>query len=122
MLIPAVCPEVYFSLPVETLMLIKFVLCHTSVPTCSWSPVDATGDYRGSVRNAGGERGFTRPKVQCSGRDTYKGKHPQAPIPQTQGQTGHTSLNSADMGHGVTAKCVLHCLCEDITHEIAARL
>jgi len=57
---------------------------HASGPTCSWSPVDATGDYRGSVRSAGGETSFTRPKVQCSGKDTYKGKHPQAPIPQTQ--------------------------------------
>ena len=39
---------------------------HASGPTCSWSPLDATGDYKGSVRSAGGERGFTWPKVQCS--------------------------------------------------------
>ena len=36
---------------------------HASESTCSWSP---TSDYRRSVRSAGGERGFTRPKVQCS--------------------------------------------------------
>jgi len=39
-------------------------------PRCVTRPVSSAvttlPDYRGSVRSAGGERGFTQPKVQCS--------------------------------------------------------